>query len=147
MRLMPASAAASEKVANDRVTPGITSDVVVKLMSSDSKNVASTAAPAALNVLWPDVYDGNGGVAISGVQVGSGSVAPLPSRSPLRIAVTGRQKSNSYFESHALTPASASAMLSSANRRAVSTKVVPRAWTICCAMTFQCPGGVTVPGP
>lgn len=47
--------------------------------------------PAPLNVLCPEVYEGNGGVAISGSQVGSASVWSLPSVSAARIAVIGRQ--------------------------------------------------------
>ena len=39
-----------------------------------------------------DGYSGCIGVSFNGVQVGSRSVASLPSMSPLRIAVTGRQK-------------------------------------------------------
>ena len=58
-----------------------------------------TAAP---NVAWPETYAGNGGVksfiaplpgAPGGVQLGSPTVAGLPSSLPRRIAVIGRQKS------------------------------------------------------
>ena len=44
-------------------------------------------------------------------------------------------------------PASASAMFRSANSRAFSSSVVPIAAATSCAMTFQWPGGVTVPAP
>jgi hypothetical protein len=49
-----------------------------------------TAAAAALNVLWPLVYSGNGGVVSSGRQAGSAARFELPP--PSTIAVIGRQK-------------------------------------------------------
>ena len=51
----------------------------------------STAPTAAARMAWPLGYSGCIGVSISGVQPGSATVASLPSMSPLRIAVTGRQ--------------------------------------------------------
>src|SRR5688500_20304603 len=89
---MPASRAASEKDEKLRETPGRSSEKVVNATSSVPKNAARTAAPAALNVLWPDVYSGNGGVTRSGVHSASFTVSSRGSRSPLRIAVIGRQK-------------------------------------------------------
>src|SRR5262245_58893967 len=93
MRLRPASCDAAEKLAYERVTPGRSSEVAVKLTLSVPKNPARAAAAAALTVLCPDVYDGCAGVTISGVQFGSARVSGLPSLSALRMAVTGRQKS------------------------------------------------------
>src|SRR5437762_1190420 len=113
MRLAPASFAAAENESNDRVTPGSPSEVVENLTASVPKNSLRAAAPAPLNELCPDVYDGNGGVAMSGVQVGS--VA--------RSAVTGRHTSNLYLHSQQIIAASASATFSSANSRALSTSV------------------------
>ena len=60
---------------------------------SGPKNESRTWAAAALKVACPEVYDENAGVAQSGVQVGSPAVRGLPSVSPARMAVTGRQKS------------------------------------------------------
>jgi hypothetical protein len=97
MRLRPASSAAAEKLANERVTPGRPSELVVKLMSSVPKKDARIVAAAELKVLWPDVYDGNGGVVISGVHSASRSVSALPSRWALRMPVIGRQKLVSYL--------------------------------------------------
>jgi hypothetical protein len=51
-----------------------------------------TAAAAALRMQWAQGYSGCMGVASSGCQVASISVSGFPSESPLRIAVTGRQK-------------------------------------------------------
>ena len=58
-------------------------------------------------------------------QAASGAVAGLPSVSPERIAVTGRQKLYVYLASHALIPASAIAMFRRANRRALSSSAAP----------------------
>src|SRR2546425_5547217 len=113
MRLIPASCAAALKEEKLRTTPGISSDSVVKGMSPP-KRAASTAAAAPLKVLCPDVYSGNGGVTSSGVQPASFSVSTGGSRSPLRIAVTGRQNSNLYLQSQEMIAASASAMFKSA---------------------------------
>src|SRR6476660_9735513 len=113
MRLIPASFAAAENESNDRVTPGSASEVVENFTSSVPKRAASAAAPAPLKELCPDVYDGNGGVGRSGVQVGSAS----------RIAVTGRHTSKWYLQSQQTMAASAIATFKSANSRALSTRV------------------------
>src|SRR5262245_9070167 len=81
------------------------------------------------------------------LHAGSGSVAAFPSESAARMAVTGRQKLKKYFASQAQMAASASAMFMSAKRRALSASAVPRSVLTCCAMRFQCPGGVSVPAP
>src|SRR5262245_35629766 len=147
MRLRPDSCAAWLKLVKVRSFANGVSDFSVKVMLSVPKKPASTAAPAALNVLCPDVYDGNGGVGISGVQSLSATVSGLPSVSAARMAVTGRQKLYSYFASQATRTASARAMLSRANSRAFSARLRPRAADTSCATMFQCPGGVAVPGP
>src|ERR1700739_310409 len=89
------SAVAAEKLGTDRV-PGRTSEVTVNGVSSPN-TAASTKAAEPLTVEWPDGYSGWGGVpagkkSSQGVQLGSGSVLALPSVSPARIAVIGRQK-------------------------------------------------------
>jgi hypothetical protein len=53
---------------------------------------SNTPAVVAARMAACDGYSGCIGVALSGVQPGSRSVASLPSRSPLRTAVTGRQR-------------------------------------------------------
>ena len=55
MRLWPASAAAAEKLENERVTPGTPCEVVVKAVLSLPKTRAMIVAAAALNVLCPEV--------------------------------------------------------------------------------------------
>src|SRR6266704_3261811 len=109
MRLMPASSAACWKFANDRVYGCDRSPRDVNGTLPPSKSLSTVAAPP-LKVLWPEVYVGNGGVANSGVQVGSAVVAGLPSMSALRIAVTGRQSWYVYLESKHAIPASVDTM-------------------------------------
>ncbi len=65
----------------------------VNEMASVPKKRARTNAADPLNVEWPLVYDGKGGVPIRGVQAASPTVSGLPSLSPSRIPVTGRQYS------------------------------------------------------
>ena len=90
------------------------------------KKSASTVAAAPLNVLWPEVYSGKGGVISRGVQFTSGSVAGFPSVSAARMAVMGRQKLTAYLQSQHRIAASAAAMLSRAKRRAFSAVESPR---------------------
>src|SRR5436190_17662037 len=89
------SATADVKLGNARV-PDRTSDVTVNCVSLPN-SADKTKAAEPLTVEWPDGYSGWGGVpagkkSSQGVQLGSGSVAALPSVSPSRIAVIGRQK-------------------------------------------------------
>src|SRR5688572_7348653 len=130
MRLIPLSSAACENEVKLRDAPGRSSENVVNGILSDPKKTASTTAPAPLNVLCPDVYSGNGGVAKSGSHAASFSVASFPSVSPLRIAAMGRHKLYAYLQSHDTTAASDSAMFSSAKRRAFCSIDNP-----CCALT------------
>src|SRR5579871_1835406 len=109
MRLRPASSAAARKELNDRVTPGTPSEVTVKRTPSASQKSASTAAAAPLNVLWPDVYDGKGGVSSSGDHSLSASVSGLPSASAWRIAWTGRHRPYLNLQSQQTMAASARA--------------------------------------
>src|SRR5882724_11259552 len=93
------SATAAEKLGNARV-PDRTSDVTVNGVSSPKASVRTNAA-APLTVEWPDGYSGWAGVPLvvssQGAQFGSGSVPALPSVSPPRIAVIGRQKTYRYL--------------------------------------------------
>src|ERR1044071_155821 len=118
MRLCPASSAACERLVKLRVTPGSPSEVVENEIWSVPKNCDSNRALDALKVLCPDVYDGNGGVAMSGVQFVSASVSGLPSTSACWMPVMGRQLLYAYLVSHATMAASATVRLSSAKRRA-----------------------------
>src|SRR6185295_3863388 len=62
-------------------------------------SAASTAPRVADTMQWAHGYSGCIGVSMNGVQPGSRSVASLPSRSPLRMAVTGRQRLYVYLAS------------------------------------------------
>src|SRR5262245_22312833 len=73
----------------------------------------------------------------SGVQVGSRTVAGLPSVSANWMAVMGLQKTYQYLESQQAMAASAIAMLSSANRRAFCERFVSFSTTIVRAIRFQ----------
>src|SRR5262245_8910802 len=137
MRLMPASAAASLKRWNERTTPGMASEVEVKLTSSVPKNFASAAAAAPLKVLCPDTYDGKGGVFNSGVHCGSAASFSFFNSAALRMAVTGRQKSHLNLHSQQQMPASARATFKSAKSRAFSSIDRPRFSATDAAMRFQ----------
>jgi hypothetical protein len=82
-----------------------------------SRSVLAIALPKALS---PEGCSGYGGLLISGSQVGSASVAGLPSLSASRIAVIGRQKSHRALSSQAAIPASAAVRYSIAKSRALS---------------------------
>jgi hypothetical protein len=55
-------------------------------------SACSTAPTAPARIAWPLGYSGCIGASTSEAQEASRSVASLPSMSPLRIAVAGRQK-------------------------------------------------------
>src|SRR5262245_26271663 len=63
------------------------------------------------------------------------------------MAVTGRQSLHANFMSQHTTAASASAMFNNAKSRAFSCTDNPDVRAALCAIRFQWPGGVTVPGP
>src|SRR3954465_6082381 len=123
------SATAAEKLANDRV-PARSSDVKVK--GELSPNMAARIdAAEPLTVEWPDGYSGCGGVpdgraSSHGVHVVSGSVLALPSVSPKRIAVIGRQKTYRYLPSKQAIAASAMETPNKANRCAFAVKLKDR---------------------
>jgi hypothetical protein len=108
------------------------------LPAFDGKNAPSTVAAAPDVVEWPEGYEGNGGVTM--YEFHEGSIRA-------RIAVTGRSDQYVNFASQQAMKASAWAVLSAAKRPAV--KIVDRCTplTRSSAMTFQWPGGVTVPAP
>src|SRR5207247_1805439 len=110
------------------------------------KSLRITAA-AALKVLCPETYDGNAGVVNRGVQPVSAAVFGLPSPAAVRTAVIGRQNRSAYLASQAAMALSAMAMFSAANRRASSASVSWRPAATCPTISFQWPGGVSVPPP
>jgi len=74
---------------------------------------------------WAHGYSGCIGVSMNGAQLASRSVASLPSRSPLRMAVIGRQKLYVYLASNTATSASSMAMPAIASRRAFAVTSRP----------------------
>ena len=77
----------------ERVTPGAVGLVVARRGTGPLPISACSTAPSdAASTQWAQGYSGCIGVSMKGAHVGSRSVASLPSLSPLRIAVTGRQK-------------------------------------------------------
>src|SRR6266542_2405790 len=120
-REIPASSAASENVRHDSVTgaagvrPGSTFELPAATVT-DAPNLSLSvksrriSAPAALKVLWPDAYSGNGGV---GNVVGwngnhsSPAISRVPRPGPphartrwpwkrTRMAVIGRTETNAH---------------------------------------------------
>src|SRR3954468_13431640 len=104
MRLCPASAAAWAKLEKWRGATWSAGSPRSLKANRGPKNAVRRVAAAALKVLCPEMYAGNGGVTRSGVQVGSATVGGLPSRSAWRIAVTGRQRLKAYLQSQATIP-------------------------------------------
>src|SRR4029453_9353244 len=92
------SLAAWVKLVKLRVTPGVLGEVRLKSELSPKK-LARTWSPAAPTHPWPDGKSPKGGGNRNEAQLGSGTVAGLPSSSGLpsasasRIAVIGRQLS------------------------------------------------------
>src|SRR5580700_15947 len=92
--------------------------------TSEISGVPNTACttPARLPLLMQCAhgYSGCIGVLSMGCQAASRSVAALPSMSPLRMAVIGRQKAYLYLASMTAIMASASAAVITAMKRALS---------------------------
>ncbi len=95
---------------------------------------------ALLRQACADGWSGNGGVAKSGSQPGSGSVAGLPSPAASWIAVTGRQKRQWYLSFQQPMTPSAMAMFAVANKRALSALDKPRSTASVFMTPFQSPG-------
>src|SRR2546430_13528604 len=99
MRLSVASSAAAERLSNERVTPGNTSDVTVKWSRSRLSTEMSTSNAAALITACAPGYEGSGVVLpTSGSHAGSLTVLGLSSVSAARIAVTGRHRLYVYLD-------------------------------------------------
>src|SRR5260221_6222651 len=108
-----------------RVTPGAVGLVISIGPTRPTPNSgSSTAATAPALMQCAHGYSGCIGVSTNGTQLGSGAVASLPSLSPLRIAVTGRQKLKAYLASNTATKASVAAMLTSAKSLAFSSRLL-----------------------
>src|SRR5258706_6354266 len=89
-RASSTSLSASEKRENERVVWELLLNAL-KATLSVPKNAWSVLTMALETQLWPDGCSGKAGVASSGVQVGSATVAGFPSLSASRIAGIGRQ--------------------------------------------------------
>src|SRR5262245_671308 len=92
-----------------------------------ASSASSTAPSDADTMQCAQGYSGCIGVSMNGVQLGSRSVALLPSRSPLRMAVTGRQKLYVYLASNTASSASSIAIAAVARSRALSVTSRPGA--------------------
>src|SRR5262249_15367236 len=88
-------------------------------------SASSTAPSDADTMQWAHGYSGCIGVSMNGVQLGSRWVAWLPSRSPLRMAVIGRQRLYVYLASKTATSPSSIAIAATASRRAFSVTSRP----------------------
>src|SRR5438477_9888565 len=103
------------------VAPGAVGLVMVTSGMSAVPSWASMAeATAPLMMQWAHGYSGCIGVLSIGCQVASRSVASLPSMSPFRMAVIGRQNAYLYLASMTAIAASASAAVVTAMNRALS---------------------------
>src|SRR4030088_3508639 len=89
-------------------------------MSAVPSMASMALATAELTMQWAHGYSGCIGVLSIGCQVASRSVAALPSISPLRVAVIGRQNADLYLASKTAIIASASAAAITAMNRALS---------------------------
>src|SRR5689334_22553465 len=89
-------------------------------MRSLAKNARKTSRPAAAVALCPDVLDGCEGVAASGCQAAK-PLLTAPDASALS-AVMGRQNFWSYFDDHTAMRASTTALATSANSAAFSSR-------------------------
>src|SRR5947209_15153988 len=103
------------------VTPGAVALVVAISGTSTVPSAAlTTPATAPLRMQCAHGYSGCIGVLSIGCHAASRSVAELPSISPLRIAVIGRQNAYLYLASMTAIVASASAAVITAMKRALS---------------------------
>src|SRR5713226_291295 len=119
MRAAEISSAQSLTLVHLRVTPGAVGLVMVKTGIGPAPNSDSRTDLVAAEVMQcAQGYSGWRGVSMVGSQSGTRVVASLPSISPLRIAVIGRQNWNAYLASKTAMYASAVARSTSANKRA-----------------------------
>src|SRR5215469_18942333 len=113
------------------VTPGAVALIIaISGISSAPSAALTTPATLPLRMQWAHGYSGCIGVLSIGCQVASRSVAALPSISPFRIAVIGRQNSYLYLASKTAIIASTAATEASAMKRALSNRSMFFAITI-----------------
>ena len=102
-------------LAQRRVAPFAVGLVVASTGTGPAPMSAFSTAPTVpARIAWPLGYSGCRGASMRGVQEGSRVVASLPSMSPLRIAVSGRQKLYWYLASKTLMSASSIACATAA---------------------------------
>src|SRR5436305_2254050 len=107
MRALAISSANAFMLVQRCVTPGAVGLVIAISGTSVLPSAASTTdATVPLRMQCAHGYSGCIGVLSIGCQLASRAVAGLPSISPLRIAVIGRQNSYLYFASNTATKAS-----------------------------------------
>src|SRR6266511_3844484 len=100
MRALATSSVKAAMLVHRWVTPGAVGLVIaISGMSTVPSAPLTTPATLPLRAQWAHGYSGCIGVTAIGCQVASRSVAGLPSISPLRIAVMGRQKLYWYLAS------------------------------------------------
>src|SRR5262245_35601613 len=126
MRATATSRTNSSTLAHVRSTPPAVELVELSFGDGRLASSASSTAPSDADTMqWAHGYSGCIGVSMNGVQLGSRSVASLPSRSPLRMAVTGRQELDVYLASKYKTSPSSIAVAAAATGRSFSVTSRP----------------------
>src|SRR5712692_2533359 len=120
MRTSACSWASCAMLVNCRVRRGSARSLTVKVTGPVPNTDSRMPAPTPPTMAAAAGYSGCIGLAFNDVQPASLSVASLPSRSPLRIAVTGRQRLYRNLASQSAMNTLAMPMLSSARSRALS---------------------------
>src|SRR4030095_8731134 len=126
MRATATSCANSPTLAHVRTAPPAAELAELSFGDERPPSSASSTAPSDADTMqWAHGYSGCMGVSMNGVQLGARAVASLPSTSPLRMAVTGRQRLYVYFASKTATSASSIAIAAIARSRAFSVTSRP----------------------
>src|SRR4030095_3629820 len=126
MRATATSCTNSPTLAHVRTAPPAAELAELSFGDGRPPSSASSTAPSDADTMqWAHGYSGCMGVSMNGVQLGSRSVASLPSRSPLRIAVTGRERLYVYLASKTAISASSMAIAAIARSRALSVASRP----------------------
>ena len=110
----------------------------------EPKNALPALISDPVTQLYPDVWSAYGGGGSSGVLFGSPTVRWLPSLSPSRMAVIGRQKAWKRFTFQQLMIVSAPATLSIPNNRASSTRLSPSVSEIVRNVRLNSSNGLTL---
>src|SRR6266496_4136279 len=126
MRPLATSSTKSSMLVQLWTTPGAVGLVVLSVgVGPASISATNTPATAPETMQWAHGYSGCIGASTIGSQPASRSVASLPSMSPLRIAVMGRQKLYWYLASKTASSASSIASAVSASSRAFCVTSLP----------------------